>query len=101
MVYKYYNLKTVGFKCRLGIKLTQFIPSGPYFPTGHTAPNSPKCSIVLTIKNKKMLLNVYCEIFGSSSYGEGRTSLRVRLHHMHECRVFHIIHHRRRKVLNI
>ena len=38
------------------------------------------------------LLNVYCEIFGTSSYGEGRTSLRVRLHHMNECRMFHNIH---------
>ena len=40
------------------------------------------------------LLNVYCEIglFGTSSYGEGRTSLRVRLRHMNECRIFHNIH---------
>ena len=38
------------------------------------------------------LLNVYCEIFGTSSYGEGRTSLRVRHRHMNECRIFHNIH---------
>ena len=38
------------------------------------------------------LLNVYCEIFGMSSYCEGRTSLRVRLRHMNECRIFHNIH---------
>ena len=34
------------------------------------------------------LLNLYWEIFGTSSYGEGRTSLRVRLRHMNECRIF-------------
>ena len=38
------------------------------------------------------LLNIYCEIFGMSSYGEGRTSLRVRLRHINECRIFHNIH---------
>ena len=38
------------------------------------------------------LLNVYCEIFGTSSYGEGRTSLRVRLRHMNVCQIFHNIH---------
>ena len=39
----------------------------------------------------KRLLNLYCEIFGTctSSYGEKRTSLRVRLRHMSECRIFH------------
>ena len=37
------------------------------------------------------LLNLYCEIFGMSLYGEGRTSLRVRLRHMNECRIFHNI----------
>ena len=37
------------------------------------------------------LLNVYCEVLGTSSYGAGRTSLRVRLHH---CRIFHNIHSR-------
>ena len=37
-------------------------------------------------------LNVYCEIFGTSSYGEGRTSLRVHFGHMNECRIFHNIH---------
>ena len=31
----------------------------------------------------------YCEIFGTSSYGEGRTSLRLR--HMNECQIFHNI----------
>ena len=41
--------------------------------------------------NNYRLLNVYCEIFGTSSYGEGRTSLRVRLRHMNECRIFHNI----------
>ena len=45
-----------------------------------------------TICNNYRLLNVYWEIFGTSSYGEGRTSLRVRLHHMNECRIFHNIH---------
>ena len=30
------------------------------------------------------LLNVYCEIFGTSLYSEGRTSLRVHLRHMNE-----------------
>ena len=34
------------------------------------------------------LLNVYCVIFSASSYGEGRTSLRVRLRHMNDCRIF-------------
>ena len=38
------------------------------------------------------LLNVYCEIFGTSSYGEGRMSLRVRLLHMNECQIFYNIH---------
>ena len=38
------------------------------------------------------LLNVYCEIFGMSSYGDGHTSLRVRLRHINECRIFHNIH---------
>ena len=38
------------------------------------------------------LLNVYCEIFGTRSYGKGRTSLRVRVRHMNECRIFHNIH---------
>ena len=42
--------------------------------------------------NNYRLLNVYCEIFGMSSYGDGRTSLRVRLRHMNECRIFHYIH---------
>ena len=28
-------------------------------------------------RNNYKLLNVYCEIFGTSSYGEGRTSLRI------------------------
>ena len=42
--------------------------------------------------NNYRLLNVYCEIFGPSSYGEGRTSLRVRLRHMNECRIFHNIY---------
>ena len=37
------------------------------------------------------LLNVYCETFGTSSYGEGRTSLPVRLRHMKECQIFHNI----------
>ena len=41
--------------------------------------------------NMYRLLNVYCEIFGTSSYGEGRTSLRVRLRYMNECRIFHNI----------
>ena len=36
-------------------------------------------------------LNLHCEIFGTSSYGEGRTSLRVRLLHMNEWRIFHNI----------
>ena len=30
-------------------------------------------------------------ILGSSSYGEGRTRLQVRLRHMNECRIFHNI----------
>ena len=33
-----------------------------------------------------------CEIFGTNSHGEGRTSLRVRLRHMNLCRIFHNIH---------
>ena len=41
--------------------------------------------------NIHRLLNLYCEIFGTSSYGERRTSLRVRLRHMNECRIFHNI----------
>ena len=45
-----------------------------------------------TLSNNHRLLNVYCEIFGTGSYGEGRTSLRVRLRHMNECRIFHNIH---------
>ena len=51
----------------------------------------PRTSIV-HLDNNYRLLNVYCEIFGTSSYGEGRTSLRVRLRHMNECRIFHNIH---------
>ena len=31
------------------------------------------------------LLNLYCEIFDTSSYGKGRTSLRLR--HMNEFRI--------------
>ena len=42
--------------------------------------------------NGYRLLDVYCEIFGTNSYGEGRTSLRVRLRHMNECRIFRNIH---------
>ena len=37
------------------------------------------------------LLNLYCDIFGTSSYREGRTSLRLHLRHMNECRTFHNI----------
>ena len=48
------------------------------------------------------LLNVYCEIFGTSPYGEGRASLRVRLCHMSECRIFHnIVMYKTIFVLNI
>ena len=42
--------------------------------------------------NMCRLLNVYCEIFVTSSYGEGRTSLRVRLRHMNDYRIFHNTH---------
>ena len=38
------------------------------------------------------LLDIYCKIFGTSSYGEGRMSLPVRLRHMNQCRIFHNIH---------
>ena len=50
-------------------------------------------STVAKIKfyNKYRLLNVYCEIFGMISYGEGRMSLQLRLRHMNECRIFHKI----------
>ena len=37
------------------------------------------------------LLTVYRKIFGTSSYGEGCTSLRVHLRHMNECRIFYDI----------
>ena len=37
------------------------------------------------------LLNLYCEIIGMSSYGEGCMSLQVRLIHMNECWIFHNI----------
>ena len=60
--------------------------------------------IVKSLINRKMniekvyniLFNLYCEIFGTSSFGEGRTDLfpsyeRVRLRHMNECRIFHNI----------
>ena len=40
----------------------------------------------IRLRNICRLLNVYCEIFGKSSYGG------VRLHHMNACRVFHNIH---------
>ena len=49
------------------------------------------CNMHLTPCNIVRLLNLYCDIYGMSSYGEGRTSLRVRLRHMNECRIFHNI----------
>ena len=49
------------------------------------------CNINFAPCNIYRLLNVNCEIFGTSSYGEGRTSLRVRVRHMNECRMFHNI----------
>ena len=36
-------------------------------------------------------LKLYRGIFGTSSYGETRTSLQVRHRHMNECRIFHNI----------
>ena len=50
------------------------------------------CNMHLTPYNIYRLLNVYCELFDTSSYGKGRTSLRVRLCHMNECRICHNIH---------
>ena len=41
--------------------------------------------------NTYRLLNLYCKIFSTSSYGEARTSLQVCLRHMKECRIFHNI----------
>ena len=37
------------------------------------------------------LLTVYRKIFGTSSYGEGCTSLRVHLRNLNECRIFYNI----------
>ena len=48
-------------------------------------------SLVSNLCSIYRLLNLYCEIFGTSSYGEGRTSLQVRLRHMNECQIFHNI----------
>ena len=46
--------------------------------------------LFINTDNNYQLLNVYCEIFGTSSYGDGRTSLRVHLRHMNECRIYYI-----------
>ena len=48
------------------------------------------CNMHLTPCNIDRLLNVYCEIFGTSSYGDGRTSLRVRLRDMKNAEYFTI-----------
>ena len=40
----------------------------------------------------KRLLNVYCEIFGTRSYGEDALASSCVLGHMNLCRIFHTIH---------
>ena len=40
----------------------------------------------------KRLLNVYCEIFGTSSYGGDALASSCVLRHMNSCRIFHNIH---------
>ena len=47
---------------------------------------------IYTKNSSSRLLDIYCKIFGTSLYGEGRTSLRVRLRHMNQCRIFDNIH---------
>ena len=49
----------------------------------------PFCLIILY--DIYRLLDIYCEIFGTSTYDEGHTSLPVHLRHMNECRIFHNI----------
>ena len=40
----------------------------------------------------KRLLNVYCEIFGTRSYGVYALASSCGLRHMNSCRIFHNIH---------
>ena len=40
----------------------------------------------------KRLLNVYCEIFGTRSYGGDALASSCILRHMNSCRIFHNIH---------
>ena len=40
----------------------------------------------------KRLLNVYCEIFGTRSYGGDALASSCVLRHMNSCRIFHNIH---------
>ena len=40
----------------------------------------------------KRLLNVYCEIFGTRSYGGDALASSCVLRHMNSCRIFHNVH---------
>ena len=80
MLNKYYtcNLKTVSFKCCLGIKLIQFIPSGPYSPTDHIPPDSPISDHCTTFhrypifsKRFSVLCKVYTGYCGTSEIEHG------------------------------
>ena len=68
--------------------VTDFLNSPCIYSVG-VFTGKPNCK---PLERNYRLLNVYCEILGTSLYGEGRTSLRVRLRHMNECRIFHNIH---------